>query len=381
MGFDAQSSRTTQTDIERLQEGRSVIRREAQALTQMADALDARFLQAVDRLLKCSGSVIVTGIGKAGLIGSKLVATLSSTGTRSHFLHPSEAVHGDFGCVHADDVVLALSNSGETEELCRLLPVFERMRVPVIAITAHDDNTLARRATIVIPTGRLQEAGQHGLAPTTSTTAMLALGDALALVVSRTRGFTPKDFARLHPAGSLGRKLKTVGEVMRRPAELRIASEAATIREVMVSTGMGRPGRRTGAVILTDADEKVCGLFTDSDLVRLIEQRRESVLDEPIGDSMTSNPLVVTPDILLSDAVQLLSNRKISELPVVDENRRPIGLVDITDVISLVEQLDTGSPSAPLKIADGAADQKEPTTSQPLSTDSVASRKTSEDAA
>ena len=379
MGIDAQPSRTTQTEIERLHAGRAVIRHEAQALLEMADVLDARFTQAVERVFRCQGSVIVTGVGKAGLIGSKIVATLSSTGTRSHFLHPAEAVHGDLGCVHSKDIVLALSNSGETEEICRLLPVFEHLQVPVIAITAEDTNTLAQGATIVLPTGRLREAGQHGLAPTTSTTAMLALGDALALVVSRARGFTQKDFARLHPAGSLGRRLKTVGEVMRRPSELRIARETATIREVMVATGMGRPSRRTGAVILVDPQGCVSGLFTDSDLVRLIEQRRESVLDGPISDSMTSDPLVVTPEIMLTDAVKLLSDRKISELPVVDSRRQPIGLVDITDVISLVEKVEADSSPSSLRIADGESDA--PASAGRGSTHNDAGRQSSEDAA
>jgi arabinose-5-phosphate isomerase len=277
-------------------------------------------------------------MGKAGLIGRKIAATLSSMGTPAQFLHPAEAVHGDVGCLRREDVLLALSNSGETDELCRLLPVVRRLAVPIVAITAADNSTLGSQADVVIRLGRLREAGPFGLAPTTSTTAMLAIGDALALGVSRLKGFTPQQFAVFHPGGSLGRQLATVGEVMRRGDQLRIARDDATIREVFVS--LGHPGRRTGAVMLVDDAGRLSGLFTDSDLARLLEQHREFQLDHAIREVMTVRPVTIGPAAPLTEAVDVLSSRKISELPVVDEEHRPIGLIDITDVIALLPRDD-----------------------------------------
>ncbi len=322
------------SNIHQIREAREIIAFEAEALFNVANGLDHRFCEAVQLLLDCRGRVIVSGIGKAGLIGKKIAATLSSTGTRSQFLHPAEAVHGDMGCVSADDVVLALSNSGETDEVCRLLPIFRRVGAPVIAVTGTDTNTLATGSRVTICLGRLQEAGINALAPSTSTTAMLAVGDALALVVARARDFTPEQFAVFHPGGSLGRRLSTVRDVMRSGDEMRIASESSSVREVF--TRAARSGRRSGAVILVDNDGKVRGLFTDSDLARLLESRSDQQLDRPIHDVMTPRPLTVTPDVTLGDVVEILAGRKISELPVVDEHDRPIGLIDITDVIGLL---------------------------------------------
>ncbi len=325
--------------FEQLREARLVIQQEAAALAKLASQLDTDFCRAIDTLNQCSGSVVITGIGKAGLVGQKIAATLSSTGTRAHFLHPVEAVHGDLGRLHEKDVVVALSNSGETEEICQLIPIVRRLNIPVIAITADDNSTLGNLADVVVRLGRLKEAGSYGLAPTTSTTAMLALGDALALVLTRLKGFTPQQFAVFHPAGSLGRKLMTVRQIMRKEDQLRIAHQEDTIRDVFVT--MGKPGRRTGAVILIDSDGRLEGLFTDSDLARLLEQRREHQFDRPISHVMTSNPLTISGDATLCEAVDLLSENKVSELPVVDSDRKPIGLIDITDIIGLVPRDET----------------------------------------
>jgi len=314
-----------------LREGRAIVRQEAAALEQVAQQLDAGFCAAVDLLLACRGSVIVAGMGKAGLIGQKLAATLSSTGTRAHVLHPAEALHGDLGCVHPDDLLLALSNSGETDELIQLLPPLERIGVPIIAVTSSRQNRLAASATVTLCIGRLREACPWGLAPTTSTTAMLAVGDALALVVSQRRGFTPRDFAGLHPAGSLGRRLKPVTAVMRPRESLRIAPATETVRAVFAR--QARPGRRSGAVLLIDADGALAGLFTDSDLARLLERQEDRWLDRPIADVMTREPVTIGPAATLAEAIELLSERKLSELPVVDAARRPLGLIDITDII------------------------------------------------
>jgi arabinose-5-phosphate isomerase len=325
------------SDVERLREARDILRDEGQALIDMSRRLDAGFCAAVEALKSCRGTLVVTGMGKAGHIGRKLAATFSSTGTKALFLHPAEAVHGDLGAVSSEDVVLALSHSGETDELNRLLPALKRVGVTIIAITSRETSTLGHTADFTIAMGSLREAGQWGLAPTTSTTVMLAIGDALALVVSRERGFTRQQFAFNHPAGALGRKLCRVSEVMRCRDQLRVALASTTVRDVFVN--MGKPGRRTGAVILVDEAGVLNGLFTDSDLVRLLEMRRESQVDRPIAEVMTANPRTIRPDALLGDAVELLARYHISELPVVDEAGHPVGLIDITDVIGMVPEI------------------------------------------
>jgi arabinose-5-phosphate isomerase len=320
--------------IEQLRAARAIMQHEGQALLDVARRLDASFCDAVGLLSRCRGCVIVTGVGKAGLIGQKLVATFCSTGTRSFFLHPTEALHGDFGCLGQDDLLLVLSHSGETEEVCQLLPLLRSQKLPVVAITARAQSTLGSQADVTICLGHLTEAGLHGLPPTTSTTAMLAVGDALALVVAETRGFTPQQFGRLHPGGSLGRRLTPIREVMRRGDELRVAAATSTVRDVF--TNLCRPGRRTGAVMLVDQDGLLSGLFTDSDLARLLERRRDGQLDRPIAEVMTAGPVTLSQDAILEEAVQIMSSRRLSELPVIDDQRRPVGLIDITDVIGLM---------------------------------------------
>lgn len=326
------------TEMERLREGREIIRQESQVLADLARRIDMSFCAAVERLEHCRGSVVVTGMGKAGVIARKITATLSSTGTRAQFLHPAEAVHGDVGCVGPGDVVLALSNSGETDEICKLIPILRRIGASIVAITAKETSTLGSAADVTVTIGTIGEAGHFGMAPTSSTTAMLAVGDALALVASRARGFTRQQFAVFHPAGSLGQQMMNVRDVMRQGDQLRIAPQEATIREVFV--GKRKPGRRTGAVMLVDQAGRLAGVFTDSDLARLLETRRDHQLDRPIVEVMTSRPRTIMADALLSEAVDLLSRHHISELPVVDAEEMPIGLIDITDVISLMpEQL------------------------------------------
>ncbi len=326
------------TQFDQLREARDIVRQEADALTELAKRLDTRFCDAVELIMSCCGRVVVTGIGKAGHIGQKLTATLSSTGTPAHFLHPAEAMHGDFGSLGAGDVVLALSNSGETPEICSLLGTFHHLRVPIIAITATATNSLARQADVVLEIGRQPEAGILGLAPSTSTTMMLALGDALALVVSRLKGFTAQDFGIFHPGGNLGRQLTSIRDVMRCGSELRIAQEHETVRETL--RRLSSSGRRTGAILIVDAEGQLTGLFTDSDLARLLERHRDEQLDRPIQEVMTRGPTTIRDTAFLSHAVTLLTERKISELPVVDGSGVPIGLIDITDVIGLTASPD-----------------------------------------
>ncbi|MDG1894971.1 MAG: KpsF/GutQ family sugar-phosphate isomerase, partial [Fuerstiella sp.] len=309
-------------NVDQLREAKSVIRREADALQSLADRLDESFCDAVRLIQQSAGVVIVTGVGKAGLIGRKIVATMASTGIRSAFLHPTEAVHGDLGCVASNDVVLALSNSGSSEEILRLLPIFAKLNVPIVAITRDANNPLARESQVVLQIGHHAEAGNLQLAPTVSTTAMLAMGDALALTLSRAKGFTEGDFAVFHPAGTLGQKIKPVRELMRSGDQLRIAADTATVRQVM--SDLSRPGRRTGAVILTGPKGAISGIFTDSDLARLFEHRREYLVDEPISNVMTVNPTTTRPNVLLLEATRLMSELKLSELPVTDDSGRPL---------------------------------------------------------
>ena len=327
------------SQVDQLREARAIVRQEGQALLDLSQQIGIEFCHAVDLISACSGCVVVTGMGKAGLVGRKISATLSSTGTRSQFLHPAEAVHGDLGCLHSEDVVLAISNSGETEEVCRLLPILESLSVPVLALTADDRSTLGAQAEIVIRIGRLAEAGRLGLAPSTSTTAMLAIGDALALVVSHGKQFGPRDFARFHPGGSLGQQLQWARDVMRPVDHVRVASEHGLVRDVLVTRPAAdttSPVRRSGAIILVDTSQRLSGLFTDSDLARLLEQRRESQLDRPISEVMTSDPVTVSGSASLAEVIDVLSRHKFSELPVIDDGGCPIGMIDITDVIGLM---------------------------------------------
>ncbi len=316
--------------------GREIIGSEARALTELVDKLDLNFFKAIDLLYRLNGNLIVTGMGKAGHIGQKLAATFASTGTRAHFMHPAEAFHGDLGRLHPYDVVLVLSQSGETSEVTQLLPSIEEMSVPIIAITADPQSKLGRAAAVNLTLGKLDEACSMGLAPSTSTTVMLALGDALALVVSRLKGFGAEDFARFHPGGSLGLKLSRVEDHMRILGECRVARASQTIREILVTCT--RPGRRTGAIMLTSDNGQLIGLFTDSDLARLIETRSDTALDRPVSEVMASEPTTVLAGESMATAMEILAERKISELPVVDGTGLPVGMIDVTDVVSLLPE-------------------------------------------
>jgi arabinose-5-phosphate isomerase len=329
------------TPFEQLRLAREIVRAEGQTLLALADRLGEEFCHAVALLAATKGSVIVSGMGKAGLIGQKIAATFASTGTRSHFLHPAEAIHGDLGRVHPDDAILMLSFSGQTEEVVRILPALRELGVAMIAVTGQRESAVARQAVIRLDLGAIREACPLGLAPTASTAAMLALGDALALVLSRMRGFTSHDFARFHPGGSLGRKLARVEDVMRPLDQCRVAPSTRTLRETLVA--QSRPGRRTGAIMVVDSAGLLVGVFTDSDLARLLEGNRDTAIDGPIADVMTRSPATITSGELLSVACELLSRRKISELPVVDQAGRPLGLIDITDVVGLTPEREVPS--------------------------------------
>jgi arabinose-5-phosphate isomerase len=254
--------------------------------------------------------------------------------------------------VHPEDVALVLSHSGESEEIVRLLGPLRALVRGVVALTGNAAGTLARRADVAVVYGPLDEVCPLGLAPSASTTAMIALGDALAFVLSRDREFTAEDFARYHPAGSLGRKLVRVEAVMRQGAELRLAPATDTVRSVFAS--VRQAGRRTGAVMLLDPDGRLAGLFTDSDLARLIEARRDAALDRPVAEVMTATPLTVPLGARAVEAVELMRRRKISELPVVDADGRPAGLLDVTDLIGFVPAEAAADEPAPLRTRKGA---------------------------
>lgn len=329
---------------------RNILRAEAASLDAVASRLDDSFTAVAEILFQCRGRVAVTGIGKSADIGQKIVGTLNSTGTRAYLLDATRAVHGDLGAVAPDDVTLLLSHSGESEELLRLLGPLRKLAASLAAITGNGESTLARAADAAIVYGPIQEACPLALAPSTSTTAMLALGDALAFTLLEQRQFTAEDFARFHPAGSLGRKLATVAETMRHGAELRIAPASETVRTVFAR--VRHSGRRTGAIMLVDDAGRLSGLFTDSDLARLFENRTDEALDAPIERVMTQRPLVIAPEARMAEAIEILRARKISELPVVDADGRPIGMIDITDLIGLEPPLGSAESRPVLRLVE-----------------------------
>lgn len=334
MAMTSAAAQSVTTRAEQLELAREVLLAESRAIGELAERLDGAFCDAVTLLERCRGQVVVSGMGKAGLIGAKLAATLASTGTRSLFLHPAEAFHGDLGRVGSDDVLLMLSFSGATDEVVRLMPHVRGLGARIIAITGRPESPLAQAADVVLDLGPLREACPLGLAPSTSTTAMLALGDALALVTSQRRQFGAADFARFHPGGSLGLRLAKVDDSMRPRIDCRVASQSQSVREVFVQ--LSRPGRRTGAIMLVNDADHLTGLFTDSDLARLLERNRDADLDAPIEQVMTHSPRTVTLGTPLSEAIEMMAERKLSELPVIDHEGHPQGIIDITDVVGLL---------------------------------------------
>ena len=323
------------TLMERLRRLRQIVSKEGRSILNGAANLGPEAVRAAEMTANCDGCIVVTGVGKAGLVGQKLVATLASTGSPAHFLHPSEAVHGDLGRVRNCDLVWAISNSGRSEEVVRIAPHLRQHSSGLIAITAGNENPLAAAADCSVTIGKHDEACPNGLAPTSSTAVMMAVGDGIAMLASQLRSFSSQDFARFHPGGALGRKLINVDQVMRPIEVCRVASEQTTIRSAMVTAS--QTGRRTGAVMLVDEQGCLAGLFTDSDLARLLERREEAALDQPIASKMTHQPATAAAGSLLQDAMALMSHRRISELPVIDHLQQPVGMLDITDLVSLSE--------------------------------------------
>jgi len=315
---------------------REVIATEAAAVRAMGEAINESFERAVRMIAECPATVLTCGVGKAGHVARKISATFSSTGTPSHFLSPADALHGDLGAVRRGDVVLIFSASGESDEILRLLSIVKKLDHPVIAITASKSSGLGRFADVVLEIGQLEEACPLGLAPTASTTAMLALGDAVALCVMKLRNFTSEDFAVFHPGGQIGRKLIKVREAMtfsREKGNLPVASDRLTVGQVLHEVSSIK--RRSGAVILTDEAGKISGIFTDGDLRRLVTDDDGTGLKKPIKSVMKSDPKRINGEKLASEAMALMRQYRIDELPVVDEHDRPVGLIDVQDLVVL----------------------------------------------
>jgi arabinose-5-phosphate isomerase len=311
-----------------LESARKVLEIEARALSELIGRLDEGFVRAVDALLGCQGRVVVTGMGKSGIIGQKVSATFSSTGTPSFFLHPAEALHGDLGRLVRNDVLVALSYSGETAELLRLLDTVKRLGIPLITLTGNPASTLAQASDVAIDVGIRQEACPLGLAPTASTTAMLAMGDALAMALLEKKGFTEDDYAALHPAGELGVKLRRVENVMHTGEQVPRVSSGTPIPDVIYE--MSRKG--LGLTTVVGEGDRLVGFISDGDLRRFFQREGNRALSLTAADCMTRNPLTIGRRELATSALRLMESRKITALPVVDHDGRPEGLVHIHDL-------------------------------------------------
>lgn len=316
----------------------TVLRAESAAVASLCARLTPHVHTAVEILTRCAdsdASVLVTGLGKSGLIGQKISATLASLGVPSHAIHPTEAVHGDLGRIRPNDCLIAISNSGETEEVVTLVSILRQDSVPVISLTGGEEhNALNRLASAPIWLGRIPEATDLVLAPTSSTTATLAMGDALALAVARRRTFTEDDFAKRHPGGSLGGLLRRVTDVLRFEVgrNLPVEPESRTVRDALQDAE--KLGRRPGALLIVTQQGTLAGIFTDGDLRRLVLKGHDQ-LDRPIGEVMTRSPRSLQSTALVRDAVRLVREFRSDEIPVVDEQGRPVGLLDVQDLIAL----------------------------------------------
>jgi arabinose-5-phosphate isomerase len=313
-----------------LAQARAVIAAEATAMAQVATRLNEDFVRAVHLMHRCQGRIVVTGMGKSGLIGQKISATFASTGAPSLFMHAAEAIHGDLGRITADDVVLALSNSGQSEEIVRLIRPVKALGAALVALTGAADSYLGRHSDAVLCFGAVDEACPMGLVPTASTAAMLVMGDALAMCLFRLRGASREAYARRHPGGPLGRKLQRVQEVMRQGAANPLVPASAPLRQVIAT--MSRTVGRPGAASLVDAAGLLVGFFTDGDLRRLL-QRTDFSVDVPAHTVMQTTYKSVLPASLVADAARLLQAHQIDQLPVVDLAGIPVGLLDVQDVL------------------------------------------------
>ncbi|MBI4445120.1 MAG: KpsF/GutQ family sugar-phosphate isomerase [Acidobacteria bacterium] len=311
-----------------LQLGKEVLQIEASAIREVADRINLSFGHAIDLLADCRGRVVVSGMGKSGLIGKKIAATLASTGTPALFLHPAEAIHGDLGMLVPGDVALLLSNSGETEELLHLLQYIKRTGIPLISMVGNPASSLSRCADVVLDISISQEACPFGLAPTASTTAALALGDALAIALARKKGFKIEDFARLHPGGRLGKKFSRVCDLMHHGKQVPVVSTTTPMDEVIYE--MSHKG--LGITTVVDESWRLAGVISDGDLRRLLQKEGGGVLSRNAGDCMTRNPVTIKSQELAARALHLMEQRKITSLVVTDEQLHVEGILHLHDL-------------------------------------------------
>ncbi|MDH4101032.1 MAG: KpsF/GutQ family sugar-phosphate isomerase [Nitrospirota bacterium] len=311
-----------------IERAKRVLKIEAEAVNRLVERLDDRFVDAVDILLSCTGRVVVTGIGKSGIIGKKIASTLASTGTPALFLHPAEGVHGDLGMVTRGDAVIAISNSGETEELAKILPLFKRLEVKLIAMTGGMNSTLARHSDVVLDVSVKEEACPLGLAPTASTTATLAMGDALAVALLEERGFRAEDFAFNHPSGSLGRRLLRVADLMHGGESLPVVKTTQPVREILFEI----TSKRLGMTTVVDAEGKLAGIVTDGDLRRALE-RSPDIMNKTSDEIMAKSPRRISGDALAAEAVAIMEDFSITSLIIVSPDGRPEGVVHLHDLL------------------------------------------------
>lgn len=323
---------STKSTTDYLSSFHHVLEQEAEAIIALKEVLDEKTVnQAIDMILDCKGRIVITGVGKSGIIGRKINATLASTGTPSLFLHPAEGLHGDLGMVTKDDIVMAISNSGESDEVLRLIPSIKKIGAKMIAIVQNTKSSLAMKSDLILTIGKVDEVCPLGLAPTTSTTVTLALGDALAVALLKARDFKPEDFAVYHPSGSLGRKLLlTVKDVVNSTKKNPIIHGSSTIKEalfLMTAQGMG-------ATSIVDQEDKLVGILTDGDIRRAFALS-DQLLQLTVNEFCNHQPTVITADLLAVDALKIMEERKINVLPIVDDHHRPIGMIHIHDLMNL----------------------------------------------
>jgi arabinose-5-phosphate isomerase len=308
---------------------KEVIRKEAKAIALLEKKIDENFVRAVELISKCKGRVIVTGIGKSGIIGKKIAATLTSTGTAAFFLHPAEGIHGDLGMVRKNDVVIAITKSGGTDEVYQLIPLFERLGVPIISLTGSPNSPVAEKSDVVIDVSVEREACPNNLIPTSSTTAALVMGDALAIALLDQRNFSSEDFALLHPGGHLGRKLLLkVSDIMHTGDQIPVVSERTDMKQVILEM----TSKRLGTTTVVNKKGQLVGIFTDGDLRRLVE-RTDEIFSMKAGQVMTKNPKTIDGDELAAKALNLMESYAITSLIITNGKREPVGIVHLHDII------------------------------------------------
>lgn len=311
-----------------LKEAKKALQIEADAVLKIKEEIDGSFKEAMKLIISCQGRVVFTGVGKAGLVAKKLAATFSSTGTSAFFVHAGEGLHGDLGMIQQGDVVIAVSNSGETDEVINLIPSLRRIGVNLIALTGDSSSTLAEYADLILEADVVTEACPHNLAPTASTTAAIALGDALAIALSNYYGFTPEDFALYHPGGSLGRKLLTkVKDVIKIREQNPVVGINTTVREALFKMTTSR----MGSTSIVDQDGRLKGIITDGDIRRLLEKSADFI-DRPVKDYMTVDPVTISPTKLAAQALQIMEEKEINDLPVVEDNK-PVAMLNFQDLL------------------------------------------------